>query len=292
MRLRLRTKKSLTGILFLLPFLVGFLYFFLIPFFISIGYTFTSGIGGMEFAGLTNYREVLQSSAFRLAAGNTFRFLLVGIPLIMALSLGVSLLLQKRFAGSRIFRGVFLYPMVVPIASTVMFFQVMFEDQGVLNSILEQLGVSPVSWLHSSSAFSVLVGLYLWKNCGYNMVLFLTGLNSIPSDYREAADLEGCSSAQYFRYVTLPLLVPSFLFVFLMSIINSFKIFREAFLLGGAYPDNSIYMLQHFMNNNFQNLNYQRLSVAALLTFFFIFLMVVGLFVLKYRSDRKGGGQG
>lgn len=286
MKLQLKTKESLTGFGFVLPFLLGFLVFFIFPFLVSIYYTFTHGIGGLNFVGFENYRDVVQSSAFQRAIGNTFRFIGIGVPLIMALSLGFSLVLQKRFRGFSLFRSAFLYPLVVPIASTVMFFQVLFADRGILNSGLALFGISSVSWLNSPYAFHVLVLLYVWKNCGYNIVLFLTGLNAIPKDYREVSDLEGGSSLQYFRFVTLPLLIPSFLFVFVISIINSFKSFREAFLLGGAYPHKSIYLLQHFMNNNFENLNYQRLSVAALLTFSFIFLFVIVLFAIKQRKEQ------
>lgn len=120
------------------------------------------------------------------------------------------------------------------------------------------------------------------------MVLFLTGLNAIPKECEEAARLDGAGKWKYFRYIQCPLLVPSFLFVFVMSVINSFKCYREAYLLGGRYPDNSIYMLQHFMNNNFETLNYQRLSVAAILVFLIIFLMVILLFAGKYRSEQDG----
>lgn len=283
----LRRKEALTGFLLTVPFLAGFLLFYIFPFGISVFYSFTEGIGGRTFVGIKNYAEVLQSYAFRLAASNTFRFMGFGIPLIMVISLAISLLLYRAAGHTHIFRSIFLYPMVVPIGSLVMFFQVVFSEYGIVNRVLYQLGMTEVKWLDGGAAFYVLLILYIWKNSGYNMVLFLTGLNGIPREYEESAKLEGAGKWQYFRYIQFPLLLPSFLFVFVMSVINSFKCFREAYLLGGSYPDESIYMLQHFMNNNFQSLNYQRLSVAAFLVFLVIFALVMLLFAGNYRMERE-----
>lgn len=286
----LKRKEALTGFLLTVPFLAGFFLFYIFPFGISIFYSLTSGIGGITFVGVKNYVEVFHSYAFRLAASNTFRFMGIGIPLIMAISLGISLLIYGAAGHTRIFQSVFLYPMVVPIGSVVMFFQVMFSEYGVINRVLYQLGMEEKKWLDGGAAFYVLLFLYIWKNCGYNMILFLTGLNGIPKEYEETAKLEGAGRGQYFRYIQFPLLLPSFLFVFVMSVINSFKCFREAYLLGGSYPDDSIYMLQHFLNNNFQSLNYQRLSVAAFLVFLVVFSLVILLFAGNYRMERETAG--
>lgn len=286
----LRKKEALVGMALVLPFLGGFLMFYIIPFGITAFYSFTAGISGMYFAGIRNYVEVFGSHAFQLAAYNTFRFMAAGIPLIMVISLVLSLMLYGRTGHTRAFQSIFLYPMVIPIGSVVMFFQVMFSRYGVANRILYQLGLPEPDWLESGSAFGVLLFLYIWKNCGYNIVLFLTGLNGIPREFLEDARLNGAGKWQYFRYIQCPLLMPSFLFVFVMSVINSFKCFREAYLLGGQYPHESIYMLQHFMNNNFASLNYQRLSVAAILVFFIIFALVILLFSWNYYQEQDMAG--
>ncbi|MGI5958394.1 MAG: carbohydrate ABC transporter permease [Massiliimalia sp.] len=286
--MKLQRKESVAGFLFTVPFLVGFCLFFLFPFGLSLWYTVTSGVGAVRFVGFENYLSVIQSKAFRLAAGNTFRFMGVGVPLIMGLSFLLSLALCRQFRGAHFVRSALLYPMIVPIASTVMFFQVMFADQGIVNHLFSVLNLPVKSWLSSDRAFWVLVILYVWKNCGYNMVLFLTGLSAIPHEFREVAQLEGANSRQYLLRVTLPLMGPSFFFVFVISVVNSFKSFREAFLLGGKNPHESIYLLQHFMNNNFESLNYQRLSVAAVMTFTLIFIMVIFLFWLKDRYGEEG----
>lgn len=177
----------------------------------------------------------------------------------------------------------------VSLASVILVFQIVFDNLGILNSMLNAIGVSGQDWLHSEHAFGVLVLLYIWKNCGYNIVLLLAGLNAIPKELYEAAKVDGAGRKAMLLRITLPLMVPTFFFVFVISIINSFKSFREAFLLGGSHPHESIYMLQHFFNNNFQNLNYQRLSVAALLVFVIIFTFVFFLYLAKRRLevDRK-----
>ena len=240
----------------------------------------------MEFVGLANYADVLGSAAFRLAFYNTFRFLLLGVPLLMAVSLWLACMVNGRGRAKQVFRSIFLYPMVLPVASVVMFFQVFLAERGILNSLLTLMGLPSVGWLDSETSFGVLIFLYIWKNCGYNIVLF-SGLHAIPEEYYEIARLEGAGRGQIFRKITLPLLEPSTVFVLVISIMNGFKSFREAYLLAGTMPHQSIYMLQHFMNNNFDNLNYQRLSVAAFLTFLWIFLMVAALFRIRTRRERE-----
>ena len=284
--MKLKTRNALTGYLLALPFLIGFAGFYLIPFLWSIRFTFTSGSGGTAFVGLRNYLDIFGSAAFRLAARNTFRFIVIGVPLLMVFSFLLALLLFDKFKGATFFRSLFLYPLVLPAASVVIVVQAFFSDGGLVNQLLSALGLPIEDWIQSEYAFPILVGLYIWKNCGYDLIMFLAGLAAIPKEYREAAASEGASYWQVVRYITLPLLVPTFFFILIVSIINSFKSFREAYLLGGANPHESIYMLQHFMNNNFQNLSYQRLSVAALLVFLVIFALVLVLFRLKARREQ------
>lgn len=277
----LRRRESVTGGLLVLPFLVGFLLFYIIPFFISLWYTVTrSG----AFVGLANYREIFTSAAFRLAAGNTFRFIAVAVPCIMAVSFALALMLLRKTAASSFFRSAFLFPLILPIASTVMVFQVFLAESGILNTLLDAAGLPVRSWLSSDSAFGVLVFLYVWKNAGYNIVLFLAGLQTIPKEFYDVANLEGGTPVKSFFRITLPLIVPHIFFVFVISIMNSFKCFREAYLLNGDYPHTSIYMLQHYMNNNFANINYQHLSVAAFLVFLIVFTLIFVLFALRQKA--------
>lgn len=271
----------------LTPYVLGLLGFYVVPFAISVVYTFMSGTGfSGRFVGLTNYKSVFASDAFRLAVGNTFRFLIVSIPLIMIISFLLANLLFKAFRGFKLFRSIFLFPLVIPIGSIVMFVNVFLTERGILNSLLAKIGIQiGESWMNSGRAFWVLVFLYVWKNFGYNMILFLAGFNYIPKEMYENAEVVGANRRQIMRYVTLPMMKNSFFFVFIVSIANVFKSFREAYMLGGIYPDESIYMLQHFMTNNFANLNYQRLSIAS----FAVFLVIFTLIFFLYRSWNKNG---
>lgn len=287
-RLSARERRSRrTAWLLAAPVLAGLAVFFAVPFAITLWYSVTFGVGGASFVGLENYARVFSSAAFRLAAANTARFLAVGVPLVMGLGFAIALLLQRKFAGTRLFRSVLLFPMVLPVASVVMVVDVFFARCGIVNGWLERLGLPLTDWMNSPRAFWVLIGLYVWKNCGYNVILMLAGLNMIPSELYQTADIEGASGRQKFVRITLPLIWPSLFFVFVMSVINSFKSYREAFLLGGKHPHDSIYLLQHFLNNNFENLNYQRLSVAAVMLFAAIFALVAVLYGLQARYGEE-----
>ena len=280
----LARREAISGWLYAALPLAGFLVFFVAPFGISIVRSFQRGLT-QEFVGFENYRDILESSAFRVAAGNTLRFMVLAVPLNVAIGLIIALGLFRLGSRGTAFRTAFLIPYVIPVSATVMFFQILFERSGVVNTFLWLTGHDPVSFLDSGNALYILVILYLWKNFGYNMVLFLSGLARIPRDYGEAARIDGAGSFRVFWYITMPLLGPTFFFVLIISIANSFKVFREAYALGGDYPHESIYMLQHFMNNNLQNLNYQRVSVASL----YVFLVIVGLVLLLYLRRRREG---
>ena len=164
-----------------------------------------------------------------------------------------------------------------------------FAEKGLANDVLSLMGLPVKDWLNSSASFIVLVILYVWKNCGYNIILFLAALNSIPKAYYEVADLDSTSRLKKLINITLPMISPHLFFILVISIINTFKSFKEAYILCGDYPHKSIYMIQHFMNNNFQNLNYTRLSVGSILVFIIIFIIILLLFKFKKRlgEDRK-----
>ena len=267
--------------------------FYIIPFGITISKTFSGGMAAFNFVGLDNYISVLGSEAFRLAAGNTFKFIGAGVPLLMALSLAVALLLNTKLKGDRRLRGAdgfraaYVLPLVLPTASVIMVFRILFDAGGVINYTLAKLGSDAVNFLRSGNVFWVLVLLYLWKNIGYGIILTLAGLTQIPKEYYEAARVDGASGFRQLLRITLPLMAPTFFFVMIISIVGAFKSFREAFALAGSYPHESMYMLQHFMNNNFARLNYARLSVAAVMTFLVIFAFVLVMFLWRGREGAE-----
>ena len=278
---KLLKRDALTGFLFSLPSIIGMLVFFLIPFVICIILSLTDSISSMKFVGIDNYVDIISSRTFRLAVWNTFKFIIVAVPLIMIFSLTIAMLLYQKFAGFEFFRSIFVFPLVLPVSSVILFFQLVFADNGFANDFLSLLGLPVKNWLDSSYSFVVLVILYIWKNCGYNIILFLAALNSIPKVYYEAAEMDTESRISKLRYITLPMIRPYLFFILVISIINTFKSFKEAYILCGNYPN--IYMIQHFMNNNFQNLNYTRLSVGAILIFAIIFIFI--FILLKFRKN-------
>ena len=279
------------GVLLAVPALLGFLIFYVLP----MGVTLWQSVSfGGEFVGLENFRLTLENHMFRLAMRNTLCFLVVALPLILMISLALALLLAEKFPGNRFFRLTLLYPMLVPIAATVMVVQIFLGTRGVLNTILVQWGLPRQDWIYSSWAFLILILLYLWKNTGYAVILLLAGLAMIPKEYMEMARMDGAGRWKCLYYVRLPLLGPMVLFTALISLLNAFKCFREAILIGGNYPHESIYMLQHYLTNNFNNMNYMKISVASTLIFLTIFIAACiagrSLFVGeggKRRSEKK-----
>jgi len=264
-------RETRTAWIFLLPSFLGIFVFVLLPFLDAVRRSFFEAMGG-RFVGFQNYRTVLENEAFRLAVKNTGRFILVCIPLLLLLSLLLSLMMQHR---GDFFKVSFLIPMAIPVASVALLWKIFFHNQGILNHLLIKLGSQPTDWMNTDYAFLVLVFSYLWKNTGYDCVLWLSGLSSIPDSIYEAAVMDGAGAFKKFFYITLPGLLPTLYVAAVMSLVNSFKVFREAYLVAGAYPQNSIYMLQHLLNNWFISLDIQKMCAAAVML-----AMVFVLFVL------------
>ncbi|MDP4094240.1 MAG: sugar ABC transporter permease [Bacillota bacterium] len=272
-----------TALLFLSPSLAGFLLFYLVPFFWGMYYSMLSSPVNGKFVGISNYLDLLHNEYFLKAALNTLLFTFLSVPLSLVISISLALLLNKNIFGKEKLRTLFVTPLVVPVASVVLVWQVLFDSHGSVNYLMNQVGLQPVDWMNSNWARLVLIIMYLWKTTGYNIVLFLAGLQNIPSQYYEAAEIDGAGTFKKFTSITLVYLTPTAFFVFIMSIINSFKVFRETYLIAGAYPHDSIYMLQHYMNNMFTSLDYQKLTSAAFIMAAFIFVLVFALF----RIERK-----
>lgn len=262
--------------LFLLPSLAGVSLFVLIPFCDVLRRSFTSALGG-QFAGFQNYRAVFSNQAFRLAAKNTLLFMGVSVPFLMVLSLGLALALYALPEASRFFRTTFLLPMAVPVASIALLWQVLFHKSGLINGWLHGIGISTIDWMGSKASFWVLVATFLWKNLGYDIVLWLAGLAGVPISIQEAARVDGAGPFKIFWHVTLPNLLPTFYTVSVLSLLGAQKVFREAYLAAGEYPHESIYLLQHLFNHWFQELSIDKLSAAAVTMAFGILAVVIGL---------------
>lgn len=259
--------------LFLAPSLLGVAYFVLIPFADVVRRSFYTALSG-EFTGLRNYQTVFQNTAFRLAAVNTLRFVGICLPILLLFSLLLALILNSHITWEKL-KTLYLLPMAMPAATVVLVWKMLFIRQGFLNHWLG----THIDFMGESSAFFILVGSYIWKNLGYTLVLWLAGLKSIPTEYAQAARVDGAGSVKCFFYVTLPCLKGSMYTICVLSFLNSFKVFREAYLVSGSYPQESIYLLQHVFNNWYTNLDLDKMAAGAVLT-----ALVLGSFSLLLKK--------
>jgi len=278
----LKRSERITELTFISPSIIGVLLFFILPFFVVIYYSLIDNPINAEFVFLENFSKIFRNEAFQLASKNTVLFSVIAVPLVVVLSLLLALLLDTKIPFKTQLRASFLCPLMVPTASVVLIWQVLFHKSGTINQLTEIVGAQPVDWLKSGSGMVVVIVMFLWKNLGYNMILFLAALSNIPGDVMEVATLEGAGPVYKFFHLKLRYLSPAILFVTILSLINSFKIFREVYLLTGDYPFDSLYMLQHFMNNTFNMLEYQKLSSAAIIMALVMVVIIGIMFIVEY----------
>ncbi len=286
-----RTRKlKISSGAYIAPSFIGVLLFFILPFMVVIYYSLVDNPISGNFVFLENFKNIIANAAFQKAVRNTFLFAAVAVPLAVVLSLLLAIVLEAKLPFRSQFRTFFLSPMMVPVASIVLIWQVLFHYNGAVNDILGVFGIDKIDWLKSDYGLIVIVILFLWKNLGYNMILFMAALNSIPKDILEVATLESAKPLQTFFYIKIRYLSSTLLFVTIMSLINSFKIFREVYLLTGNYPVDTIYTLQHFMNNKFGSLDYQTLSAAAILMSLVMIVIIGILFIVEnhFGKDVEG----
>lgn len=268
----MKKDEQKTAYCFLLPSLLGTTVFVLFPFMDVVRRSFFQAVGG-EFVGVKNYQDVLANAAFVQAFLHTAKFLGVCLPILLILSFGLAVNIYQLSGKVKWLESIFLLPMAIPVASIVVFWKLLFHDNGMLNQILAWCGLPGKDWMNTEAAFGVLVGTYIWKNLGYDMILWLAGLAAISEEQYESAKVNGANGFQIFWYITLPQMKTSAVMIGVLSFINAFRVFREAYLIAGEYPHSSIYMLQHLFNNWFTKLDIQKMSAAAV-------MMAAGISVL------------
>lgn len=280
------TKERAVSWLYILPSLLGVLVFYVIPFGFVIYYSLIDNVSNKNFVGLDNFIDLFKNSAFIIASKNTMTFSLVTVVLAVVLSLLLAVILDSKIPGKSKFRTCFLSPLMVPTASIILIWQVFFSYNGSFNTFISVFGLEPIDWMKSDYSQLVVGLLFLWKNLGYNMILFMSALSNIPKDQLEAAEVDGAGAAKRFFKIKMRYLSPSLFFVLLLSLINSFKIFREVYLLTGQWPYETLYFLQHFMNNTFKNLDYPKLSAAAIVMSLAIVIIIGIIFFLEDRFGK------
>ena len=287
---RMKRQDFLRSLCFLSPSLIGVGVFFIVPFGVVVYYSMIDGVGSRNFVFIENFIKLFDNSAFLLAAKNTLHFSAIAVPLAVILAMVLALMLECRIPLKSQFRTFFLSPMMVPVASVVLIWQVLFNYNGTINEFLALFDIAKIDWLQSDHCQTVVMILFLWKNLGYNMILFMAGLANIPKELLEVADVEGASEWYKFFAIKLRYLLPTVLFVMILSLISSFKVFREVYLLTGDYPYEKLYMLQHFMNNTFRSLDYQKLSAAAVVMALVMVVLIALLFAIEdwFGKDVEG----
>ncbi len=274
---------------FLLPSLAGVLIFVLLPFADVVRRSFLTAVTE-EWTGLHNYELVFANQAFRLAVKNTVRFTLVCLPLLIGIGLFLSVQLS-RLKKVQLIKSLFLLPMAMPAATVVLIWKMIFAKQGFLNAGLLLAGLLPEGampdYMGTGASFWVLVFSYIWKNLGYTMVLWLAGIFSVSEGLTEAARVDGATKRQCFWYVIFPNLKGSLYTITVLSFLNSFKVFREAYLVAGSYPHESMYLLQHLFNNWFVNLELDKMAASAVCVGAVLFAVIL-LLQRLWDHEEKG----
>ena len=276
-------EKKKSVLFFLLPGLLMLLVFYIVPFVSGIGHSLTDGSYKNEFVGVQNYIALWQNSMFRLGLKNTMELSLICAPLLWVLSflLASALAAIKPYGG--FFRSSVLLPYLAPSSAILLIWLVLFDFGGPVNRLMEAMGIQRVLWLSSGALRFPVVLMFLWKNLGFCLIIFLAALQSSPQPLYEYAQLEGAGFITRAFRITLPLITPSAFLVFVLAWINAFKIFKEVYFIAGAYPDYSVYTLQNYMNNMFEKLNYQNVTAAA----YTFGLIVFGIFGLLFFIQRR-----
>ena len=282
-----RTKKVW---FFLMPGLSLLLLFYVIPFIGGIRYSLQDGSYANLFVGLENYQKLWSNPTFLLGLRNTMELSLICAPLLWILSFLFASGLARVYPRGVFARSSVLLPYLAPSSAIILIWQLVFDFGGPLNRIILAMGGSQVQWLSSSAMRLPIIIMFLWRNLGLCTIIFLSAIRAVPVSLYESAELDGIRPLRRNISITLPMILPSAYLVFILSWINTFRIFREVYFLSGSYPDQAVYTLQHYMNNVYAKLNYQMVTSAAY-SFAAIVLVIFGvLFFLQQRASNEING--
>jgi multiple sugar transport system permease protein len=266
------SNKQTPGLLFIAPHFIGLAVVYLLPFIVSIWMSLQ--VSSLRFRGFSfdNYMNVIRNSAFQMALKNNLLFMIIGIAAMMFFTCILSYWLWELKASPWLVLA-FVLPICVPSASVIGFFR------GIIN-------MGNVNLLNTNFAMAVVIIIYIWKHAGYTILIFMNGLGQIPREIFESAHMEGATRRQVFKYITLPELIPAASFGFIVSVINSYKVYKEIYLLEGRYPNNNIYMLQNYLNNKAVKFDVTELAAASNLLMATI-LLIIGIVHVAYVLRKK-----
>lgn len=283
-----RRKPSV--LLFLLPGLTGVLVFYVLPFLGGAISSFTDGTARAAFVGLNNYITVWGNRMFQLGLKNSLELSLLCAPMVWLLGFLVAALLHRTMAGTTL-RNVILMPYLMPSSAIILIWLLLFDFGGPINRVMVLLGMERVDYLSGIMLRIPVVLLFGWKNLGFAVIIFLSAMQTIPESYYEYAVLEGAGFFRQLRKITLPTILPTCFLVMILQWMNAFKIFKEVYFIGGAYPEYEVYTLQNYMNNMYNNLNYQNVTTAAYTFALLLFVLFGVLFANQRFAERLTEGR-
>ncbi len=288
--------SSSAAFVFLAPALISIFVFFFIPVIASFVISFTdfniytlASWSNLHFVGFDNYSLLFNDPLFWKALGNTFYFVVVAGPLSVGVSLGAAMLLNSRLVKFKsIFRLAYFIPVVTTLVAVAIVWRFIYHPKfGALNFFLSFLGVGEIDWLGDPDwAMPAIILMAVWKNFGYNMIIFIAGLQNIPIYLYEAAEIEGAGAWQKFKSITLPMLVPTTLFISIITMIGFFQLFAEPYVMTQGGPlDSTLSIVQYMYREGFRwwNMGYS----AALAFILFIIIFSGTLIQFKLQKGRE-----
>ncbi len=285
-------KKRLTVFLFLLPSLLGFTVFLLIPIIASFCLSFTNYSGGftMDFIGLDNFFNTIGNRTFHNALWITVKFAVFSVFLQILLGFFFAILLNRRTLANKFYSTVIFLPVVLSqVAISLIFMLILHPQKGPVNNFIISIGLKPQTWLASAgTALPTIIAVTIWQSFGYYMVLFLGGLQTINLELYEAAAIDGAGGWQKTRLVTIPLLSPTIFFTIIISIINAFKVFDQVYVmtggqLGGGPAGSTTVLAFDIYRNAFQYFKLGFASTEA--TILFVFILIIT--IMQYRGQSR-----
>jgi len=283
-----KNRRNFLPYLLVSPYLLFLVVFVLFPVLFCFFLTFNNWniIAPMHFIGLKNYSRLIHDRLFWKAILNTLQFLLLHIPLQLAVSLFLAFLLNKKIKAGAFFRASFFMPVIVSgVVVTILWQQLLGYDSGIINRTLQSAGVGKIGWLTNPDIAIYSIALMAtWKNVGLYVILFLVGLQTVPVAYYEAAKMEGASEWQQFYHITLPMINPTIFMVVILSTIGGFNLFIEPYIMTGGGPLNSTLSAVLYIYK--QAFQYYNMGYSATLGFFYA-MLIMSVVVLQKRYIEK-----
>lgn len=289
-------QSTITAYIFLAPAISAIFIFFFVPVIAAFIISFTdfdiytlADFSTLRFVGMKNYLKLFDDPLFFTALKNTFYFVIMAGPLSISVSLAAALLLNSKLVKYKaIFRLSYFIPVVTTLVAVAIVWRFIYHPRfGIINYILSLIGIAPVDWLgEPSTAMPAIVLMSVWKNFGYNMIIFIAGLQNISEDLYEAASIEGANAWQKFKSITLPMLAPTTLFISIITIIGYFQLFAEPYIMTQGGPLNSTLSIVQFMYQ--EGFRWWNMGYSASIAFVLFFIIMIGTLIqLRIQKGRE-----